>query len=115
MKKLLLFVAFSAAAIGVQAKEPVDNLGAQAISVADYTTAETQLNAVLRRSPGLPEALLNMAYVYRSTGRAKAALSLYQRVLDGPNIELMGDTSKPIWAHDIARRGMAHLQVTASR
>jgi cytochrome c-type biogenesis protein CcmH/NrfG len=115
MKKWLLFVVLSATAIGVQAKEPVDNLGAQAISVADFTSAETQLNAVLRRSPGLPEALLNLAYVYRSTGRATAALALYQQVLDSPDVELVGDSAKPIFAHDIARRGMAHLQVIASR
>ncbi|MFM9851235.1 MAG: tetratricopeptide repeat protein [Sphingomonadaceae bacterium] len=115
MKKLLLFVAFSATAIGVQAKEPVDNLGAQAISVADYTTAEAQLTTALKRSPDLPEALLNMAYVYRSTGRASAAMALYQHVLAIPSVDLIGKTDKPISSHDIARRGMAHLQVIASR
>jgi Tfp pilus assembly protein PilF len=115
MKKLLLFVAFAATAIGVQANEPVDNLGAQAISVADFTTAETKLNTVLKRSPGLPEALLNLAYVYRSTGRANAALALYQRVLDAPDVDLVGGSDKAISAHDIARRGMAHLHVIASR
>ena len=75
MKKLLLFVALSATAIGVQAKQPVDNLGAQAISAADFSTAETRLTAQLRREPGLPEALLNLAYVYRATGRGGVAFS----------------------------------------
>jgi cytochrome c-type biogenesis protein CcmH/NrfG len=114
MKKLLLFVALSATAIGVQAKQPVDNLGAQAISAADFSTAETRLTAQLRRDPGLPEALLNLAYVYRATGRGSEARELYARVLARPNLELEGG-AKPAWSHDIARLGLARMQSFASR
>ena len=114
MQKLLLFAALSAISVGAQAKQPVDNLGAKAILAADFSAAETKLTAQLRREPGLPEALLNLAYVYRATGRATDARDLYERVLSRPNLELeSGET--PAWSHDIARLGLARMQRFASR
>jgi thioredoxin-like negative regulator of GroEL len=113
MKKLLLFVALSAATIGVQAKEPVDNLGVQAISVADYSTAEARLTEELRRDPGLPEALLNLAHVYRATGRNQAATKLYKWVLSSPEVELLvGQTE--VTSHELARRALAGPQSLAA-
>jgi tetratricopeptide (TPR) repeat protein len=120
MKKLLLFVAFSATAIGVQAKEPVDNLGVQAISAADFSTAEARLNAQLRRDPTMPEALLNLAHVYRATGRPDDAVRMYNRVLISPEIEMTfidaaTGNEQSISSHTLAKRGLAIPQSFAAR
>lgn len=113
MRKLLLTVAISVIAIGVEAKEPVDNLGVRAISVADFSTAEASLNAQLRRDPGLPEALLNLAHVYRATGRDQAAIKLYRWVLASPDVELsVGQTYMS--SHELARRGLGGPQTIAA-
>lgn len=113
VKKTLFFMALTAASVGVQAKAPVDNLGVQAISVADYSTAETRLTEELRRDPGLPEALLNLAYVYRATGRDQAAAKLYKWVLSSPEVELMvGQTE--VSSHELARRALAGPQSLAA-
>lgn len=113
MKKLLFSVAILAMASGVAARGPVDNLGVHAISVADYTTAETILLAELRRDPGMPEALLNLAQVYRATGRAQEATKLYKWVLASPDVELSVGQSE-VSSHELARRGLGSAQTLAA-
>lgn len=112
MKNWLIFVACSVASIGIQAKEPVDNLGVRAIAVADFGTAEARLEAQLRRDPGLPEALLNLAHVYRATGRHQSAVKLYKWVLASPEVELIHGQSL-ISSHELARLGLDSRQTLA--
>ncbi len=113
MVKWLICAAISVVAIEAEAKAPVDNLGVQAISVADYSTAEAKLTDELRRDPGMPEALLNLAYVYRVTGREQAAVRLYHWVLASPEVNLSVGQSE-MSSHNLARRGLAGPKTLAA-
>ena len=113
MKKLLVSLAVSVVAISAHAKTPVDNLGVQAISVSDYSAAEARLTTELRRDPGMPEALLNLAHVYRVTGRLQAATKLYKWVLASPDVELIVGQSG-VSSHDLARRGLSGPKALAT-
>ena len=96
------------------AKQPVDNFSAAAIAVADYDAAEAQLRARLARAPGLQQAMLNLAYVYRAQGKAAEANALYVRVLKRPNIQLETTGKTPAWSHDIAERALNSPLISAS-
>jgi tetratricopeptide (TPR) repeat protein len=58
------------------------------IAKGDYVAAERVLMSERRIFPNDPDLLLNLALVYRHTGRVEAARSLYQRVLTAPDQEL---------------------------
>jgi hypothetical protein len=108
MKKFFVLSALILSTAGVtQAKQPVDNFSATAINAADYATAEAQLRARLSRAPGLQQAMLNLAYVYRATGRTAEAAALYTRVLKRPNIQLETTRETPVWSHDVAQRALS--------
>lgn len=107
MKKVLILsgLILSTASMA-NAKQPVDNFSAAAITAADYATAETQLRARLARAPGLQQAMLNLAYVYRATGKTAEAEALYTRVLKRPNVQLETTRETPVWSHDVAQRAL---------
>ncbi len=108
MKKLFVFaVLMLSTATVVHAKQPVDNFSATAINAADYATAEAQLRARLARAPGLQQAMLNLAYVYRATGKTAEADALYTRVLKRPNVQLETTRETPVWSHDLAQRALS--------
>lgn len=108
MKKVIVYVALMLSTATITyAKQPVDNFSATAIAAADYTTAETQLRARLTRAPGLQQAMLNLAYVYRATGKTAQAEALYVRVLKRPNIQLETTRETPVWSHDLAQRALS--------
>lgn len=70
-----------------------DRLGYQAIQAGDLIKAERILVAEKQFNPGMPEVMLNLAYVYRHTGRTAEARALYRQVLDQP--EIMLDSVQP--------------------
>jgi hypothetical protein len=70
-----------------------DRLGYQAIQAGDLLKAERILVAERQFNPGMPEVMLNLAYVYRHTGRTSEARALYRQVLDQP--EIMLDSVQP--------------------
>jgi Tfp pilus assembly protein PilF len=108
MKKVtILAVLMLSTAATVHAKSPVDNFSATAINAADYATAEAQLRARLARAPGLQQAMLNLAYVYRATGKTVEAAALYTRVLKRPNVQLETTRETPVWSHDLAQRALS--------
>ena len=86
-----------------------DPYAASAISAADWDQAAAILEGRLDEDP---LKLLNLAYVYRQTGKTDAAAALYQSILDGssnPYAERPG--SVPLRVKTIARRAIASLTV----
>lgn len=106
-KSIVLAILMLSTATAIQARQPVDNFSATAINAADYATAEAQLRARLARAPGLQQAMLNLAYVYRATGKMAQADALYTRVLKRPNIQLETTRETPVWSHDLAQRALS--------
>ncbi len=96
------------------AKQPVDNFSAAAIAVANYDAAEAQLRARLARAPGLQQAMLNLALVYRAKGKMAEANALYERVLKRPNIQLETTRETPVWSHDVAERALRRPLISAA-
>ena len=85
-----------------------DRLGSAAIQAGDFRKAEQILIAEQRFNPGMPEVMINLAYVYRHTGRTSEARALYRQVLDQPDVML--DTSAPtmsVSSHAVARAALA--------
>jgi len=91
--------------------------GAAQILKGDYAAAERVILAQEKMFPGDPDLLLNLASVYRRTGRADEARALYRAVLARPD-EMMdlSDTAEPRTAHYLARAALARMdapQLTA--
>lgn len=107
MKKLVISLLVAAPLSTAAVANPVDNYGAHAIQASDFTTAETRLSAWLERAPMDRSALINLAHVYRETGRARDANLLYTRVLHRPDVQLETTAGTPVWSHDVARAGLS--------
>lgn len=82
---------------------------AAAIRSGDLVTAETILKAELSGRWTTPETLLNLAHVYRHTGRTDAARSLYEQVLGGENVLMNVGGARPFWSYDVARANLSQL------
>lgn len=118
MRKIVASVALVAAGLGcagsAQAGEPTQ-YGYMAIARADYARAEAQLLARKAAEPQEPSVLINLAHVYQKTDRALAAASMYQQVLDLPDVMLAMPDGSPASSHALAERGLATLRQTAQR
>ena len=95
-----------AAAAPVQAK---DRNGYHAIAARDFAAAERRLDAERRIFPNKPELLINLASVYRRTGRDADARSLYQAVLDREPVELSLPNGEGASSHALAHAGLRRL------
>lgn len=115
MKKRLISLLVAAPLSTAAVANPVDNYGAAAIQTADFATAETQLSAWLQRAPMDRSALINLAHVYRETGRAHEANLLYTRVLHRSDVQLETTAGTPVWSHDVARAGLGGTVSIAMR
>lgn len=90
-----------------------DQLGSTALQAGDLGKAERILIAERLSNPDMPELMLNLAYVYRHTGREALARSLYRDVLTRP--EVMLDTNAPtrsVSSHAVARAMLAEPTMT---
>lgn len=94
------------------AASPVDNYAQQKIVLSQYANAARALEAQTHADPFDESALLNLAYVYRRTGREAEAVRLYRRVLQLENAELNTTSGKPSWSHDVARAALAAPSTT---
>ena len=65
-----------------------DQNGYQAIVSGDLSAAERHILAEQAVYPGRPELMLNLAAVYRRTGREAGARALYKRVLERRDIAM---------------------------
>ncbi|WP_353204523.1 tetratricopeptide repeat protein [Sphingomonas sp.] len=91
--------------------------GAVQIMKGDYVAAERIIRDQAKIFPGDPDLLLNLASVYRHTGRMSEARALYRAVLARPD-ELMDlpDTAVPQTAHTLASAALGSMdapQLTA--
>ena len=87
---------------------------AAAIKAGDFTAAETILKAEMSGRWTNPETLLNLAHVYRHTGRTDAARALYRQVLVGENVLMNVGAARPFWSYDVARANLAQLGETST-
>ncbi len=108
---LLIAVAMGFGAAG--AAPAREHNGAEAIARSDYGAAEREIERGRRLFPNDADLLLNLATVYRATGRADAARTLYAQVLTGPNESVLMPASGSVSAHAVARAGLARMQPVA--
>lgn len=102
----------AAAAAVIAAAAPVhakDRTGFRAISAKDFAKAEARLDAERRIFPNRPELLLNLAHVYRHTGRHTQARSLYAQVLAQDAVEMDLPSGRVATSHELANLGLALL------
>lgn len=94
-----------------------DHTGYAAIATGEYAKAERTLVAERRIFPERPALMLNLAAVYRHTGRTTEARTLYQAVLDRPDELMDMPDSQIVGSHALADAGMQLLttQSIASR
>ncbi len=87
--------------------------GAVQIMKGDYVSAERIILAQEKMFPGDPDLLLNLASVYRHTGRVSEARALYRAVLARPD-EMMDlpNTAEPRTAHALASAALGSMDAT---
>jgi tetratricopeptide (TPR) repeat protein len=83
--------------------------GYRQIVAGDYASAERIVNDTRKLFPVEPDLLLNLAAVYRRTGRVDDARALYQRVLGRPDADLDLANGANVSAHALARAGLRDL------
>lgn len=106
-------IAAAAALFGSTAAIADQGNGAVQIMKGDYASAERIIQAQTKMFPGEPDLLLNLASVYRNTGRASEARALYRAVLARPD-EMMDlpNTSEPRTAHTLAKAALGSMDTT---
>lgn len=116
MTKMLVTCSLAAALLsGSAVANPVDNYAAGAIGRSDFAGAEGVLIERLRVAPADHPALLNLAHVYRHTGRTREANALYARVLNRSDVLLAKSDGSPVSAHEVARAGRTGTVTIALR
>ena len=83
-----------------------DQNGYQAIVAGDLATAERSIVAERQIYPDRPELMLNLAAVYRKTGRATAARALYAEVLERRPVAMDMPSGEVVSSHELARRAL---------
>ena len=86
-----------------------------AITAGDYDTAERTLSSERRIFPQRPELMLNLAAVYRQTGRDAAARELYADILAREDVPMNTLNQSTSSSHTIAKAGLARLTQVATR
>ncbi|MEG3164235.1 tetratricopeptide repeat protein [Sphingomonas sp. PB2P19] len=86
-----------------------DRTGYTAIAAGNMTVAEQRIVAERRIFPDRPELMLNLAAVYRNTGRDSQARALYIAVLDRPAVALDTASGAVVSSHDLAQRALARF------
>lgn len=89
-------------------------LGFAAIMDSDWVKAERQLVGS-RVEADNPARLLNLAHVYRKTGREAEARDLYRKVLEQRDVTLELANGEPASCHALARRALEQPSGLAAR
>ena len=106
-------LALSAAALPLMLAAPAalaQDRATTAIASRDFATAESLLQNKLRKNPGQPELLLNLAAVYIGTGREAEARSLYAEVLRQREVLMDVSQTRSLGSHAVAMNGLKRLQ-----
>lgn len=112
--KLACFGCIAGAALfGSTAALADEGNGAVQIMKGDYASAERIIQEQTKMFPTDPDLLLNLASVYRHTGRASEARALYRAVLARPD-EMMDlpKSSEPRSAHTLAKVALGRMDAT---
>lgn len=112
MRVVLLGLALLTASGAAQA---ADRTATAAIVAGDYIQAERTLAAERRIFPRRPELMLNLAAVYRQTGRAAEARALYADVLTREDSPMDMVNQRTVSSHAVARAGLVNLTQVAAR
>jgi hypothetical protein len=88
---------------------PDERNGFTQIVHGDYAGAERIVNGERRMFPTDPDLLLNLATVYRRTGRTDEARALYQSVLARPDVDLDLPGERVASAHALALAALRQL------
>ena len=83
-----------------------DQNGYQSIVSGDLASAERAIVAEQRVYPARPELMLNLAAVYRRTGRMAEARTLYMKVLERRPVAMDLPSGAVASSHDLARRAL---------
>lgn len=108
----VVIVALAGAA---HAEDTASRYGFDLIAVKNLKAAETRLDAQRLKEPGEPSVLLNLAYVYKATGRTIEADRLYNEVLAQPDVLMALGDGRPASSHEIALKATGRATGYASR
>jgi len=86
-----------------------DRNGYSQIAAGNLSAAERRIVAERRIFPDRPELMLNLAAVYRNTGRDAQARALYTAVLDRPAVAMDLPSGAVASSHDVAARALARF------
>ena len=119
MRHLVLAAAIAMASLSsAPASAASDFNGAAEIQRGDYAAAERVIAHQLRMWPGDADLLLNLATVYRQTGRVSEARALYRSILAQPDDVMDLPSRAPQSSHALARSGLTTIdrtQLSAAR
>ena len=106
----VILAAAALVAGGMASAQTIGFNGADELARGDYAGAELAIAKTRALFPEYPELMLNLAVVYRHTGRPAEARQLYQQVLRAPDEDMTiradGTTAT---AHRVATAGLLSL------
>lgn len=108
----VVIMAFAGAA---HAGDNANRYGFDLIAAKNMKAAEARLEAQRLKEPGEPSVLINLAYVYKTTGRTAEANALYNEVLTQPDVLMALGDGRPASSHEIAMKAMGRTMGYASR
>lgn len=97
------------------AAQAADRTASADILRGDYAQAERVLMAERRIFPARAELMLNLAAVYRQTGRTADAQALYARVMQRPDAMMDMPDERVVSSHVLAQAGLQQVTRLASR
>ena len=108
MRGVIIFGAAAAALIatGAMAQE---RTGYRQIAAGNFAAAQSELEAETRTYPRRPDLLLNLAAVYRRSGRTADARELYRSVLARPDAGMDLPDGRVASSHALAHAGLDRL------
>ena len=111
MRNVTVYLVASAlAAVAPASAQTIGFNGADALARGDYGRAEQVIDRTRKMFPELPELMLNLALVYRHTGRAEQARTLYDEVLRRPDTVMDASVrGQTVSAHAVATAGLASM------
>lgn len=115
MKFKLIAGALVAIGLSTAAGAQGNPYGYDQIAAKNLQAAERTLVAQSAVEPDEPSVLLNLAFVYKKTGRAAEANALYERVLAQPDVLMALGSGKPAWSHAVAMKGIGRSTAYAGR
>jgi Flp pilus assembly protein TadD len=115
MNRMLIAGAVIAAGLSTAAAAQANPYGYDQIAAKNLQAAEQTLVAQSAVEPDEPSVLLNLAFVYKKTGRQGEASALYERVLAQPDVLMALGSGKPASSHAVAMRGLGRSTAYAGR